>query len=44
MADSSTNGAASPSRPGISLDVLAVAFALLAAALVRFNLFPTIKW
>lgn len=43
MADLSTT-AASPSWLRISLDVLAVAFALLAAALVRFNLIPTIKW
>lgn len=44
MADLSIDITASPSRPRISLDLLAVAFALLAAGLVRFNLFPTIKW
>jgi hypothetical protein len=33
-----------PSRPRISLDVYAVALALLAALLVRLNLIPPIKW
>jgi hypothetical protein len=33
-----------PSRPGPSLDLYAVALALLAALLVRFNLIPPIKW
>ncbi len=32
------------SRPGPSLDLYAVALALLAALLVRFNLIPPIKW
>ena len=31
-------------RRGISLDVYAVALALLLALLVRFNLIPAIKW
>jgi hypothetical protein len=29
---------------GISLDLYAVALALILALLVRFNLIPTIKW
>jgi hypothetical protein len=32
------------SRSGPSLDLYAVALALLAALLVRFNLIPPIKW
>jgi hypothetical protein len=32
------------SRPRISLDLYAVALALLAALLVRLNLIPPIKW
>jgi hypothetical protein len=32
------------SRPGLSLDLYAVALALLAALLVRLNLIPPIKW
>ncbi len=31
-------------RRGLSLDVYAVAFSLLLALLVRFNLIPTVKW
>jgi hypothetical protein len=31
-------------RPGPSIDLYAVALALLAALLVRFNLIPPIKW
>jgi hypothetical protein len=31
-------------RRGISLDVYAVALALVLALLVRFNLIPPIKW
>jgi hypothetical protein len=31
-------------RSGISLDVYAVALALVLALLVRFNLIPAIKW
>jgi hypothetical protein len=34
----------SPSKPHFSLDVYAVALALLLALLVRFNLIPAIKW
>ena len=34
---------AAPKR-GISLDVFAVALALLLATLVRFNLIPPVKW
>jgi hypothetical protein len=31
-------------RRGISLDVIAVALALVLALLVRFNLIPPVKW
>jgi hypothetical protein len=31
-------------RRGLSLDVYAVALALIAALLIRFNLIPPIKW
>jgi Zn-dependent protease len=34
----------SGTSPGPSLDLYAVALALLAALLVRFNLIPPIKW
>jgi hypothetical protein len=33
-----------PSRPGASLDILAVALALILALLVKLNLLPLIKW
>jgi hypothetical protein len=36
-------GSAAPRR-GLSLDVYAVALALLLALLVRFNLIPPVKW
>jgi hypothetical protein len=32
------------SWPGISLDVLSVALALILALLVRLNLIPPVKW
>jgi hypothetical protein len=35
---------ATSTRPGISLDVYAVALALLLALLVRFNLLPPVTW
>jgi hypothetical protein len=38
-----TEANAAPRR-GISLDVYAVALALILALLVRFNLIPSIKW
>jgi hypothetical protein len=31
-------------KPGLSLDLYAVALALLLAILVRFNLIPAVKW
>jgi hypothetical protein len=31
-------------RRGLSLDIYAVALALLLALLVRFNLIPAVKW
>ena len=34
----------SPPRHGLSLDVYAVALALVLAVLVRLNLLPPIKW
>jgi hypothetical protein len=39
-----SNTESAVSRPGPSLDLYAVALALLAALLVRFNLIPPIKW
>jgi hypothetical protein len=42
--DQPANAQPPESRTGPSLDVYAVALALLAALLVRFNLIPPIKW
>jgi hypothetical protein len=39
-----SNTTAAAPRRGISLDVYAVALALVLALLVRFNLIPSIKW
>jgi hypothetical protein len=33
-----------PARRGVSLDVYAVALALLLALLVRLNVIPAVKW
>jgi hypothetical protein len=35
---------ATATRRGLSLDVYAVALALILALLVRFNLIPPVKW